>query len=127
MSRATLSAAAARARGREAGPRERAQARGIADGRGPQNGQIRTLLALCGSLRSEADAGAGVLRRAEHARGEGAEALRRVRAPWDGEARRSETEGADGPEPGHRRSDQNSRKDGGQGTHRKAAQGRGTA
>src|SRR5919112_102647 len=101
MSRATLSAAA-RARGREAGLRERAQARGIADGRGPQNGQIRTLLAFCRSLRSEADAGAGVLRRAEHPRGEGAEALRRVRAPRYGEARGSETKGANGPQPGHR-------------------------
>jgi hypothetical protein len=38
--KATLSAAAARARGREAVFRERAPARGIADGRGPQDGQI---------------------------------------------------------------------------------------
>ena len=39
--------------------------KGNTDGRGPQDGQIRTLLALRGSLRSEADAGARVLRRAD--------------------------------------------------------------
>src|SRR6476659_11050241 len=79
---------------------ERAQARGIADGRGPQDGQIRTLLALRGSLRSEADAGAGVFRRVERARRKGAQALRRVRAAGNGEARGPEAQGADGPQPG---------------------------
>src|SRR6478672_10733496 len=73
-----FAASAARARGRLRDQTAR-PSKGIADGRGPQDGQIRTLLALRGSLRSEADAGARVLRRAERARGEGAEALRRVR------------------------------------------------
>src|SRR5436190_16269406 len=85
--------------------------KGMTDGRGPQDGQIRTLLALCGSVRSEADAGARILRRAEYARGEGAEALRGVRATGNGEAGGSEAEGADGPESGDRRSDQDSRED----------------
>src|SRR6478672_9204535 len=87
-----FSAAAARAHGRNAGLTERAQARGIADGRGPQDGQVRTLFAFRGSLRSEADAGAGVLRRVEHAGREGAEALGGVRAARNGEAGRPEAQ-----------------------------------
>src|SRR5258708_8722734 len=103
---------------------ERAQARGIADGRGPQDGQIRTLLAFRGSLRSQADAGARVLRRVERARREGAQALGRVRAAWDGETGRPEAQGADGPEPGDGRGDQNPREDRRKGANRQAAEGR---
>src|SRR5687768_14595316 len=103
---------------------ERAQARGIADGRGPQDGQIRTLLALRGSLRSEADAGARVLRRAQRARRERAQAFRGVRAARNGEAGGPEAQGAHGPEPGDRGSDQDPREDRRQGADRQAAQGR---
>src|SRR5262245_48791586 len=97
----------------------------MSDGRGPQDGQIRTLLALRGPLRGEAYAGARVLRRAERARREGAQALGRVRAAGDGEAGGPEAEGADGPEPGYGRSDQDSREDGREGSHRQTAEGRG--
>src|SRR5450759_2612315 len=103
----------------------RAQAGGIADGRGPQDGQIRTLLAFRGSLRSEADAGARVLRRVERPRREGTQALGRVRAAGDGEAGGPEAQGADGPQPGDGRSHQDPREDRRQGENREAAEGRG--
>src|SRR5262245_43117417 len=96
----------------------------MSDGRGPQDGQIRTLLALRGPLRGEAHAGARILRRVERGRREGTQALGRVRAAGNGEAGGPEAEGADGPEPGHGRSDQDSREDGREGANREAAEGR---
>src|SRR5262249_42570683 len=107
-----LSAASAtRARLRR-GIQERAFSKGDTDGRGQQDGQIRTLLALRGSLRSQADAGARIFRRTEHPRREGAETLRRVRAAGNGEARRPEAQGADGPQSRDGRGDQDPGEDG---------------
>src|SRR5678815_1415473 len=97
---------------------ERAPARGIADGRSPQDGQIRTLLAFRGPLRSEAHAGPRVLRRAQRARGEGAQALGRVRAAGNGEAGGPEAQGADGPESGDGRGHQDPGEDRRQGADR---------
>src|SRR6185503_13655928 len=51
------------------------QHKGGRDGRGPQNGQIRIVLALRRTLRGEANSGARVLRRADDAVRERAEAL----------------------------------------------------
>src|SRR5262245_25728903 len=86
-----VSAARARIRGDES----RASRRENADGRRPQDGQIRTLFALRRAVRSEADAGPRVLRRAHGAGRKGAQALGRVRIAWNGEAGGAEAQGAD--------------------------------
>src|SRR5512145_3188154 len=119
-----FSASAARAHGRQRDLVSAPKQGEYDDGRGPQNGQIRTLLALRGPLRSQADPGAGILRRAEHAGRKGAQAFGRVGHSRHGEGGGAEAEGPHGPQPRNGRTDQDRREDRGESPDCEAAERR---